>query len=42
MYNKKEDKPISGIVVDDIPAQETSEIIFGNDKVPVVVRTFKK
>ena len=41
MYNKKEDKPISGIVVNDIPAQETSEIIFGNDKVPVVVRTFK-
>jgi hypothetical protein len=41
MYNKKENKPIAGVIVNDLPAQETNEIIFGNDKVPVVVRTFR-
>jgi len=41
MYNKKDDKPIAGIVVDDLPEQDTKQVIFGNDEVPVVKRTFR-
>ena len=41
MYNKKENKPIAGIIVDDLPEQDIKQVIFGNDEVPVVKRTFK-
>jgi hypothetical protein len=41
MYNKKDDKPIAGIIVDDLPEQDVEQVIFGNDKVPVVIRTFR-
>jgi len=41
MYNKKDDKPIAGIIVDDLPEQDTKQVIFGNDEVPVVKRTFR-
>ena len=41
MYNKKDDKPIAGIIVDDLPEQDTKQVIFGNDEVPVIKRTFR-
>ena len=41
LYNKKDDKPIAGIVVDDLPKQDTKQVIFGNDEVPVIKRTFR-
>ena len=41
MYNKKENKPIAGIIVDDLPEQDIQQVIFGNDEVPVIKRTFK-
>lgn len=41
MYNKKEDKPIAGVIVDDLPKTEVEQVIFGNDNVPVIVRTFR-
>tara|TARA_B110000977_G_scaffold90991_1_gene120795 strand:- start:56 stop:1198 length:1143 start_codon:yes stop_codon:yes gene_type:complete len=41
MYNKKENKPIAGIIVDDLPEQDVKQVIFGNDEVPVIKRTFR-
>jgi len=41
MYNKKEDKPIAGIIVKDLPAQDSQQIIFGNDNVPVAIKTWR-
>ena len=41
LYNKKDNKPIAGIVVDDLPEQDTKQVIFGNDEVPVIKRTFR-
>ena len=41
MYNKKENKPIAGIIVDDLPEQDIQQVIFGNDEVPVIKRTFR-
>jgi len=41
MYNKKENKPIAGIIVDDLPEQDIQQVIFGNDKVPVIKGTFR-
>ena len=41
MYNKKENKPIAGIIVKDLPPQNLQQVIFGNDKVPVVVKTWR-
>ena len=41
MYNKKEDKPIAGVIVDDLPETEVEQVIFGNDNVPVVIKTYR-
>lgn len=41
MYNKKEDKPIAGVIVKDLPEQDTKQVIFGNDDVPVVIKTWR-
>jgi len=41
MYNKKDDKPIAGIIVDDLPEQDVKQVIFGSDEVPVIKRTFR-
>ena len=41
MYNKEEDKPISGVIVDDLPEQDVKQVIFGNDNVPVVIKTWR-
>jgi hypothetical protein len=41
MYNKKEDKPISGVIVDDLPEQDVQQVIFGNDNVPVAIRSWR-
>lgn len=41
MYNKKENKPIAGIIVKNIPDQNSQQIIFGNDNVPVAIKTWK-
>jgi hypothetical protein len=41
MYNKEEDKPISGVIVDDLPKQDVKQVIFGNDNVPVVIKTWR-
>jgi hypothetical protein len=41
MYNKKEDKPIAGVIVDDLPKQDIKQVIFGNDDVPVLIRTWR-
>jgi hypothetical protein len=41
MYNKKDNKPIAGVIVKDLPEQDISQVIFGNDKVPVAVQTWK-
>jgi hypothetical protein len=41
MYNKKDNKPIAGIVVKDLPEQDIKQVIFGNDNVPVAIRTWK-
>jgi hypothetical protein len=41
MYNKKEDKPIAGVIIKDLPEQDTKQVIFGNDNVPVVIKTWR-
>jgi hypothetical protein len=41
MYNKKEDKPIAGVIVNDLPEQDIKQVIFGNDDVPVLIRTWR-
>jgi hypothetical protein len=41
MYNKKENKPIAGIIVKDLPQQDIQQVIFGNDNVPVAVATWR-
>jgi hypothetical protein len=41
MYNKKEDKPIAGVIINDLPEQEVEQVIFGNDNVPVVIKTWR-
>jgi hypothetical protein len=41
MYNKKEDKPIAGVIVDDLPETEVEQVIFGNDNVPVLIKTWR-
>jgi len=41
MYNKKENKPIAGIIVKDLPQQDIKQVIFGNDNVPVAVATWR-
>lgn len=41
MYNKKDNKPIAGVIVKDLPEQDISQVIFGNDKAPVAVKTWK-
>ena len=41
MYNKKEDKPIAGVIINDLPEQDIKQVIFGNDDVPVLIRTWR-
>jgi hypothetical protein len=41
MYNKKEDKPITGVIIKDLPPQDLQQVIFGNDNVPVAIRTWR-
>ena len=41
MYDKKENKPIAGVIVDDLPKQDIEQVIFGNDNVPVIIKTWK-
>jgi hypothetical protein len=41
MYNKKENKPIAGIIIKDLPQQDIQQVIFGNDNVPVAVATWR-
>lgn len=42
MWNKVTDEKIPGIIVDDLPPIDTYQSIFGNDKVPVVMGTWKE
>ena len=41
MYNKKENKPIAGAIIKDLPQQDIKQVIFGNDNVPVIIKTWK-
>ena len=41
MYNKKENKPIAGAIIKDLPQQDIKQVIFGNDNVPVVIKTWR-
>ena len=41
MYNKKDNKPIAGIIIKDLPQQDVKQIIFGNDNIPVAVATWR-
>jgi hypothetical protein len=41
MYNKKENKPISGIIVKDLPPQNIQQVIFGEDNVPVAIKNWR-
>jgi hypothetical protein len=41
MYDKKENKPIAGVIVNDLPKQDIEQVIFGNDNVPVIIKTWK-
>jgi len=41
MWNKETDEKIPGIVVTDLPEIDTYQAIFGNDKVPVAMGTWK-
>jgi biopolymer transport protein ExbD len=41
LYDKTGKQGISGVIVTDLPDQDIFQMIFGNDKVPVAVRTFR-
>jgi len=41
MYNKKENKPIAGAIIKDLPEQDVKQSIFGNDDSPVVIKTWR-
>ena len=41
LYDKNGKQGISGVIVTDLPDQDIFQMIFGNDKVPVAVRTFR-
>jgi len=41
LYNKTGEQGVSGVIVTDLPDQDVFQMIFGNDKVPVAVRTFR-
>ncbi len=42
MWNKVTNEKIPGVIVSDLPEIDTYQAIFGNDKVPVVMGTFKE
>ena len=41
LYDKTGEQGVSGVIVTDLPDQDVFQMIFGNDKVPVAVRTFR-